>query len=175
MGDGEAREWTAVTRARRVPSRWTRPLRYAVVAYLSVAVLQWLVTSVLFLNTADMERSLHAQNPNLAADQLRAAADFAVAVGWLTTVIVIVLMLILAVGTLRGWRWAFWGSLAWLCLSSLGIVTNIFGLLDPAAESQPLGAVLFSLLVAVVALALALWCVVAATRYGPWAMQKENR
>jgi hypothetical protein len=175
MQDGEEQERFAVARPRREPTSWTKPLRYAVAVYLGGAVVQWVVTTVLFLNTADMARSLKAQDPNLTADELRAAANFAIGLGWLATMVVVILMLLLGVGSLRGWRWAFWAALAWLALSSLGIITNTLGLLDPAVESQPPGAVLFSLFFALVALGLGIWCAVAATLYGPWAMRKVSR
>ena len=170
--NGEQANPAAAARKRWEPTAWTRPLRYAAVIYLGVAVLQWLLTSALFLNTGNQERATRAQNPNLTADQLQAAASFAIRLGWLATVVIVILMLGLAVGSLGGWRWAFWCVLGWMALSSIGVITNTLALMDPASVAEPPGAVAFSLAWAAAALVLGACCVLAALIYGPWAMRR---
>jgi hypothetical protein len=168
------RDWSPLAKSHREPTPWTLPLQQAAAAYLLLDTVQSLVTTALFLNVASEERVTRAQNPAIAPDQLQAAANLGVALGWGTVIVLAVIRLVLAAGSVRGWRWTFWAVLAWLALGSVGVVTNLVALANPNAQTQPPAAIGVSLLFAVVALALLAWSIAAAVRYGPWAMRKPG-
>jgi hypothetical protein len=170
--DGE--QWQPLTRAHREPTSWTRPLQLVTAAYMLLGAVHSVVSTVLFLNTDSVIRAARAQNPALSDDQLRQAASIGVAVGWTTVVVLSLVMLFLALGSFIGWRWVFWVDLAWLALISIGVVTNLVALANPAAQSMPPGAIAISLVFSAAALALLAWFLLAAFRYGPWAMRKPG-
>jgi len=170
--DGE--QWAPLARGHREPTSWTVPLQRAVAAMLTVSALSSIVVNALFLNQAGEERASRATNPNFAADQVQSAAQLAVAITWVTIAILAVLMLVLAAASLRGWRWAFWADLVVLAFASLGVLTNALALTNPAAPPLPQGATVYGLLLSAAALALLAWSIVAAARFGPWAMKRPG-
>lgn len=172
--EGEGQEWPAVARGHREPTSWTLLLRRAATAYLVLATIQWVVTTALFTNVQSLERATKAQNPSLPADQVQASASFGVTAGWAAVAVLGVVMLVLAFGSYRGWRWAFWAVLAWLALSAIGVLTNLLALSSPATQSQPPASIVVQFVFSLVALALAIWLILAAVRYGPWGMRKAQ-
>jgi hypothetical protein len=171
----DGREWMPLARAPREPTSWTRPLRYAAATFLGLAAIQSVVSTALFLNAASLERVARVQSPSLGEDQLREAANVGLTLGWFVVVVTAALMLLLAAGSLLGWRWAFWAVLAWLALTSIGVITNLVALSHPATQTQPPASLGVGLLFCLAALVLAVWFVVAAARYGPWAMRRPGR
>ena len=63
-------------------------------------------------------------------------------------------------------------SLWALALGSIGVVTNLFALTSVATQAQPAGAIVIGLVLSLGSLALLIWFIVAATRFGPWAMRR---
>jgi len=176
--DGQFRwngaEWAPLARGHREPTSWTLPLRRVAAGYLLVSALLSILTTALFVTPATIERSLRASNSNLTADQAHSAAALGYVTGWAVVAIIAAVMLVLAVGSYLGWRWAFWVDLPLLALTSVGVVTNLFALQSPATQSVPQGATILSFLLSVAALALLVWLIVAAVRYGPWAMRRPG-
>jgi hypothetical protein len=167
-------ESTEAVRGRREPTSWTMPLRWVTVAYLALNAIYWIVTTALYVNAPALERVHRVQRPDLSDQTLHDSATLGVALGWAVVVVLVVISLVLAVGSLRGWRWAFWAVLAWWFVSGLGVVTNLVALANPAAQTQPQWATVGFLLLAAVAVALLLWFLAAAIRFGPWAMRKPS-
>jgi hypothetical protein len=170
----DGQDWAPLARARREPTSWTRPLQLSVAGFLVLDAVQSIVTTALFLNMASAERASRAQNPSITADQLHAAASLAVGLGWAVVIALTLVRVILAASSVRGWRWAFWVTLVWLALGSIGVATNLVELANSDVQTMPPGAVGVGLLFAVLALALLAWFVAAAVRYGPWAMRKPD-
>lgn len=170
----DGQQWQPLARAARQPTSWTRPLQLVTAVYMLLGAVHSIVSTVLFLNTESVTRAARAQNPALTDDQLRQAASIGVAIGWTTVVVLSLVMLFLALGSYLGWRWVFWVDLAWLALVSVGVVTNLVALANPGAQAMPVGAIAISLVFSIVALALLAWFLLAAFRYGPWAMRKPG-
>ena len=176
--DGQFRwggaQWEPLPAGYREPTSWTRPLRLVTAGYLVLSVLYALITNALFLNPATTERAFRTSVPDASAEQVQQAVTVTVLLGWSFLLVVSVISLVVAVGSYRGWRWAFWGALVWLGLNSIGILTNLSTLTRSGTPPQPPVATLGSLLLSIAALALFVWLLVAAIRHGPWAMRKPT-
>ncbi|HKF19881.1 MAG TPA: hypothetical protein VKF14_22220 [Candidatus Dormibacteraeota bacterium] len=171
----DGQDWTPLARGYREPTSWTLPLQRVAAAYLVLASIEQLVTSALFMNVASVEKATRARQPSLPDDQVHTAAQLGVAFGWVTVVVLSLIMVLLAVGSLLRWRWAFWVVLVWLALSSvIGVATGPTALASNLLQVQPKGSIAVGLVFAVAALALLVWFIVALARYGPWAMRKPG-
>lgn len=164
-------EWAPLAAQPRTPTSWTRPLRLASAAVLAIGAVQVLVTNALFETVANIQRALEVQSPGLTPDQAHTAAMLGFEAGWITAVVEAVLLLVLAAGSVRGWGLVFWLDLAAFALSSIGVITNPLALTNAAAQTQPAASIVIGLLLSLAALVMLIWFVVAAVRYGPWAMR----
>jgi len=169
--DGSA--WTPLARSQREPTSWTQPLRRIVAAYLLLATLLDVVTNAVVSSVSTLEAALRSTNPDLPADQVHSQATVAYAASWVFVVVVAAIYVAAAVGSLRGWRWAFWVSLVVLALRSIGVVTSGLALASSTTRT-PAWASAMDLALAVVAVALLVWLVIAAARFGPWAMRRSG-
>lgn len=158
----------------RQPTSWTRPLRLATAAYLVLAALVELVTNALFETRPAIERSLRAASPGLGGQQLQDSVTVGYVFAWLLVAVVVAGAALLAFGSYRGWRWAFWADLAVLAVGAVQTVTNALALTSPATAVLPPGAIAADLALSLLAFALLLWCVLAAVRYGPWATRRPG-
>src|SRR6266511_3238072 len=122
--DGQA--WSPLARGHREPTSWTLPLRWITAVYLGVSALVQLVTNILFVTQAALERSIRSSNPQLSDDQVQSSAALGYTLGWVLVAVIVVVTLVLAVGSLRGWRWVFWADLVVLVIGSVQIFTNAF-------------------------------------------------
>ena len=170
----DGQDWTPLARGYREPTSWTLPLQRAAAAYMVLAAIEQLVSTALFTNTASIAEATRAQRPALSDEQIQTAAQFGVALGWATVIVLSGIMVLLAVGSLLRWRWAFWVVLVWLALSCIGVVTGAVALTSNVVQAQPKGSIAVGLAFAVAAVALLVWFIVAAARYGPWAMRKPG-
>lgn len=171
----DGREWMPVARGHREPTPWTRPMQLVTAVFLVVGVLNSLVVDALYLRADTFIRITRAQNTSLPDDTIRQIANFQVLVTWTLLVVVSVVLLVLAVGSLLRWRWAFWVNLAWLILSSIGLFTSLAALAArPATQAIPRAAIGLSILLSLAGLALLIWYIVALARFGPWAMRKPG-
>lgn len=170
--DGE--QWAPVARGHREPTSWTVPMQRITAAYLLVSPLVALVTNVLFETRAAVERSVRASSPQLSSDQVQASVAIGYAFGWALVGVLVVGGVVLAVASYRGWRWAFWADLVVLVVGAIQVITNSLALQSSAAQILPPGAVAVELLLSLIALALLVWFIVAAVRYGPWAMRRPG-
>ena len=157
-------------RVERVPTAWTLPLRWATAAYLVLAALVELVTNALFETRPAIERSLRAASPDLAGDQLRDSVTFGYVSSWLLVAAVVAGAAVLTYGACRGWRWTFWVNLVVLAVGAVQLLTNALALTSPATQIQPAAAIAVELVLSLLALGLLVWSILAAARYGPWAM-----
>jgi hypothetical protein len=170
----DGQQWVPLAAGYREPTSWTRPLRLTVAAYLVVSVIYSLVGAALYLNAASVERAIRASGSQVPSDQIQQAVQISVVVGWVFVLVLTGVSIVLAVGSYLGWRWAFWVTLVWLGLNSIGVISNAGSLANASSQPQPPAIIAGSLLLSLVALALFIWMLVAAIRYGPWAMRKPG-
>ncbi|HKA12883.1 MAG TPA: hypothetical protein VKI99_20675 [Candidatus Dormibacteraeota bacterium] len=168
----DGQDWMPLARGYREPTSWTLPLQRAAAAYMVLAAIEQLVSTALYTNAASIEKATRARQPSLSDDQVQTAVQLGVALGWATVIVLSGIMVLLAVGSLLRWRWAFWVVLVWLALSGIGVATGAAALTSNEVQAQPKGSIAVGLVFAVAALALLVWFIVAAARYGPWAMRK---
>jgi hypothetical protein len=128
----------------REPTRLTRPLQVAPAGYLIAFVLVGWILLIRPITSAAA-----------SSDAFRA---WVLVSSWS---IWTVLAGVLTLGSIRKWRWAFWGYLAFL---TFGVIGSIRG---PNATTVAFASDLVSGLLAAVLLAAA---VVGRIRFGPWAM-----
>jgi hypothetical protein len=170
----DGQQWVPLAAGFREPTSWTRPLRMAVAGYLVVNVIYSLIGAALYVNSASVERAIRASGTTVPSDQIQQAVAISVAVGWAFILVLSAISVVLAVGSYLGWRWAFWVTLVWLAFNSVGVLTNLSSLASPRVQAQPAPIIAGSLLLSLIALALFVWMLIAAVRYGPWAMRKPG-
>ncbi len=167
-------DWTPLARGHREPTSWTLPLRRATVAYLLLSAAVALVTNALFETRAAVARSIHAARPELTSNQVEASVSIGYAFGWVVVGVIVVGAVVLAVGSYRGWRWAFWVNLVILAIGSIQVITNALALRSSATQILPPGAIAVDLVLSLLAVALFVWFILAAARFGPWAMRRPG-
>lgn len=168
-------EWRPVARARREPTAWTRPLRLAAAGYLAAAAVTDLVVTALVESVSRLEAEVRASNPGLPAGEAHSQAVGAYAATWAFVAVVAIVYVVLAIGSLRGWRWAFVVSMVALGLEALvGGGASLLALTGPPAGS-PAWANVIDLALAAAGLVVLLAMAAAAVRYGPWAMRSPVR
>jgi len=163
-----------LARGRREATSWTVPLRRASAAFMVVYALAQLLTNTVLVTESALERTLRASNSLLTPDEVHATATLDYTVSLVLVVIITAALAVLAMGSLRGWRWAFWVDLVALALVSVTVLTNALALASPAVQALPPAAIMVNLVIAVVALGLLVWFIAAAARYGPWAMRRTG-
>ena len=171
--------------APRMTTRWTRPIQSAVVG---VAVIYAAYTfSLPFWMTGTMNQAMNqaiqqqaAQNPNLGTpppEILSTYATMITATLWVVVFVVIALAALVIIGALKRWTWMFYTVLVLLGLSTLSLPFNVV-----AAVSSSSGLNLYaipswtywgSVGLGVLLAALFVCMLVAAVRYGPWAMPRR--
>jgi len=170
----DGQQWVPLAAGYREPTSWTRPLRMTVAAYLVVGVIYSIAGAAFYLNSASVERAIRASGTTIPSDQLQQAVTISVTVGWAFVLALSAISIVLAIGSYLGWRWAFWVTLVWLAFNAVGVLTNLNSLANPRVQAQPSAVIAGSLLLSLIALALFVWMLVAAVRYGPWAMRKPG-
>jgi hypothetical protein len=75
----------------------------------------------------------------------------------------------LAIGGLLGWRWVFWADLVVLLLTLANSLLRVAG-----PVSSPLATSVTDTVLDVATAALIAWMIIAAIRYGPWAMRRPR-
>lgn len=170
----DGQQWVPLAAGYREPTSWTRPLRMVIAAYLVVSVIYSIATAAIYLNSASVERAIRASSSSIPSDQIQQAVTISVAVGWVFVLALGAISIVLAVGSYLGWRWAFWVTLVWLGFNAVGVLTNLNSLASPRVQAQPAAVIAGSLLLSLIALALFVWMLIAAVRYGPWAMRKPG-
>ena len=172
----DGQQWVPLPTSYRVPTSWTGPMRLAVVAYFAVGIVYGLVVTI--LSVVPLVNGQVPAGVNVNEEQARTALTFAAVFAVAFTVAISIFSAVLAVGALLGWRWAFWVTLVWLGLSSLNVVISLLSLFaGAAAVARSPGGVwvpAISFVIALAALGLFIWMLVAAIRYGPWAMRRPG-
>jgi hypothetical protein len=168
----DGREWAPLARGQREPTSWTQPLQLGSAVYLVIAALVLLVTNALYVTEPALERTMRITSPGLSDDQIQASASLGFTLGWVLVAVLAIGGAVLAYGSYRGWRWVFWADMVALAIGALQAISNGLALTSPSTQTLPQPAIVIDLVLSLIALALLVWFVVAAVRYGPWAMRR---
>ncbi|HEX7263573.1 MAG TPA: hypothetical protein VF383_05295 [Candidatus Dormibacteraeota bacterium] len=131
-------------------------------------------TILVFVNHDSMLNAIRAQGTLPSGTDVDAAVNLAIGVTYGFVIFLAVLWLIAAVGSYLGWRWMFWAALILYGFSAISVFTNLTSLANPSKSAIPTSGLIVSEGFSVIGLALFVWMLVAAIKYGPWAMKKPG-
>jgi uncharacterized membrane protein YkgB len=169
----------------RVPTGWTKPLQYSVVAwYLAYAI--WSVAGPFLLAgpLSDYVNQVIQQNAALNPDTPPPPADVLSTINSIITValgvgaaIGVAISAVAIIGALRRWTWVFYAVLVLLALQTISFPFTLISAFTTSAFSPiklPVATTAVSVALAIPAVALFIWMAVAAFRRGPWAMKRPS-
>jgi hypothetical protein len=150
-------------------------MQLATAAFFVVETLFSVLTAALYINHDSMLRVIRAQGTSIpAGTDIDTIVTIAVFSAWAVVVVVAVLELVAALGSYLGWRWMFWVALVLFALGVIGGLTNLSYFARPETSPVPTWAVIVQELFSLVSAALFVWLLVAAIRFGPWAMKRPG-
>ena len=167
----------------RVPTGWTRPMQYVVIAWFLVNAV-WSVAAPFLMAgpLANYVNQAIQQNAALNPDVPPPSADVVATINSFITVglaigaaVGVAISAVAIIGALRRWTWVFYGVLVLLGLQTISLpFTLISAFTTPAfsALKLPVAMTAISVAFAIPAVALFVWMLVAAFRRGPWAMTR---
>src|SRR3989442_7132473 len=134
------------------------------------------VTTIAFVNHDSVLRAIHAQGTQVpAGTDIDTVVNVTIGITYGVAIFFSLLYLVAALGSYLGWRWMFWAALVLYGLSGITVFTNIGSFANPDRSPIPVTGLIVSELFAVLGLAMFVWMLIAAIRYGPWAMKKPGR
>jgi len=166
-----------------VPTGWTKPLQYSVVAWYVVYAI-WSVTAPFLLagTISDYVNQVMQQNAALNPDVPPPPPDVMATINSITTVafaigaaIGVAIAAVAIIGALRRWTWVFYAVLVLLGLQALSFPFTLVSAFSTSAISpmkMPVAVTAASVAFAIPGIALFIWMAVAAFRRGPWAMTR---
>jgi hypothetical protein len=177
--DGQFRwdgmQWVPIPRGEREPTPWTRPMQLAVAGFFVLETAFSILTSALFINHDSMLRVMQARGTSLpAGTDIETIINVSIVFAWVVVAVIGVIELVTALGSYLGWRWVFWVALVLLAIGAIGAVTNLSTFANPQSSPVPVWGVAISELLSIASLALFIWLLIGAIRYGPWAMKKPG-
>jgi hypothetical protein len=177
--DGQFRwdglQWVPIPREEREPTPWTRPMQLAVAGFFVLETLFSVLTSALFINHDSMLRVMEARGTSIPeGTDINTIISISIVLAWVVVAVIGVIDLIAALGSYLGWRWMFWVALVLLTIGAIGAATNIATFAHPQSSPFPTWGTAVSEVLAIASLALFIWLLVGAIRYGPWAMKKPG-
>ncbi len=164
----------------RVPTGWTKPLQYSVIAYYAVSAL-WAIAAPFLTAGAisDYVNQVIQQNSALNPDVPPPSADVLDTIHNMITValgvgvaIGVAISAIAIIGALRRWTWVFYAVLVLLGLQAVSFPFTIISAFTTSSITPmklPVALTAVSVALAIPALALFIWMAMAAFRRGPWA------
>ena len=140
-----------------------------------VSGLYSVVTTLVFVNHDSMLKALQAQGTQFPSGTdidtvVNVSIGFAIGI----VILIAIVQIVAAVGSYLGWRWIFWAALVLFGLGGLSGLGNLGTFGHPATSPIPVGAVVVSELLSLVSLGMFVWMLVAAVKFGPWAMKKPG-
>jgi hypothetical protein len=158
----------------REPTPWTRPMQLISAGLFAVSAVSSVITTVIFVNHDTMLKAVKAQNSLPAATDVDMVVNVSLAVTWGIVIFFAVLEAVAAVGSYLGWRWLFWGALVLFGLSGISAFTNLTTIFNPTKSPVPVAGLIAGEVFALLGLAMFVWMLIAAIKYGPWAMKKPG-
>jgi uncharacterized membrane protein YkgB len=167
----------------RLPTGWTKPLQYSVVAYY-VAYAIWAVAGPFLLagSISDYINQVMQQNAALNPNVPPPSADVLATINNVITValgigaaIGVAIAAVAIIGALRRWTWVFYAVLVLLGLTTVSFPFTVISAFTTSSVSPlklPVATTAVSVAFAIPGVALFIWMGVAAFRRGPWAMTR---
>ena len=168
----------------RVPTGWTKPLQYSVVAWYVVYAIYSIVGPFLMAGSiSDYVNQVIQQNaalnlsdvPPPPADVLSTIQSFITVALGIGAAIGVAIAAIAIIGALRRWTWVFYAVLVLLGLQAVSFPFTLISALTTSTISPlklPVALTVASVAFGIPAIALFIWMAVAAFRRGPWAMTR---
>lgn len=167
----------------RVPTGWTKPLQYSVVAWYVVYAI-WSVAGPFLMAgpLSDYMNQVIQQNAALNPDVPPPPADVLATINSVITValglgaaIGVAIAAVAIIGALRRWTWVFYAVLVLLGLQAVSFPFTLVSAFTTSTFSPmklPVALTATSVAFGIPAIALFIWMAVAAFRRGPWAMTR---
>ena len=177
--DGQFRwdgvQWVPIPKGQREATSWTRPTQLASAALFAVAAAYSVATTLIFVNHESMLKALQAQGTQFpSGTDVDTVVNVSIGVSIAFVIVIAILQLVGALGSYLGWRWMFWCALVLFGLGGLSALGDIGTFAKPSTTPIPIGAVWGSVLLSLASLAMFVWMLIAAIRFGPWAMKKPG-
>ena len=172
----DGQQWVPLASNYREPTPWTRPMQLITAALFAISAISGVVTTIAFVNHDSVLRAIHAQGTQVpAGTNIDTVVNVTIGITYGVAIFFALLYLVAALGSYLGWRWMFWAALVLYGLSGITVFTNIGSFANPDRSPIPVTGLIVSELFAVLGLAMFVWMLIAAIRYGPWAMKKPGR
>ncbi len=171
----DGQQWAPLPRGHREPTPWTRPMQLASAALFALSAAGTLVTTLVSVNHDTVVKALKAQGTQIpAGTDVDTVVNITIAsiVGF--AVFFAILYLVAAVGSYMGWRWIFWAAIVLFGLSGIGTFTNLASMARPETSPIPVAGLIVDEIFSVLSLAMAVWMLIAAIKFGPWAMKRPG-
>lgn len=165
----------------RVPTPWTRPLQYAVVAYYALSLIYalslpfWMSGTMSQIMNQSFQRQA-AQNPLVSPpppELVSTITTMMTGVLWVGALIGAAIAAVAVIGALKRWTWIFYVILVFLGLGAISLPLNFAGAIGGSSPLNPYqlpaGISWLSVAIGIPGAALFVWMLVALIRYGPWA------
>jgi hypothetical protein len=173
-------------RAVREPTPWTRPLQYAVIAWYVFSALYTLTIPLWmggFTNQV-MSEVIRQQETQSAEPLPPGFTEMMTAMMntmfWISAAVALVIYAVAILGTAKRWTWIFYVILVFLGLGAVGLPINFINAFTGGALNSAQGFALpvwtawVGIVTGLASAALFVWMLVAAIRYGPWAMRRVS-
>jgi hypothetical protein len=171
----DGRQWVPIPKGEREPTPWTRPMQLAAAALFAIVAVENVVTTLVFVNHDSILKAIKAQGTTLpVGTDVDTVVNIGMGVAIATAIVIAVLALGAAAGSMLGWRWMFWVALVLFGLGGLSALASINTFSHPDQSPVPLGAVALGVVLDLAGLALFVWMLVGAVKYGPWAMKRPG-
>jgi len=170
----------------RVPTRWTKPMQYAVAAWYALSGLYavslpfWMSGVMSQVFTQSFQQQAQA-NPNVSpppTELISSMTSMMSGVLVAAAVVGVAICAVIVIGALMRWTWVFWAVLVLLGLGALGLPFNLSSALAGSTYSGNFGlpswTYWLSVAVGIPGAALFIWMLVALVRHGPWATTKTT-
>ena len=171
----------------REPTRWTRPLQYAVAGWYALSALIglslpfWMSGQMSAIMQASI-RQQQAQSPDLQPppqsfyDAMNTMMSVAL---WIAAIFAFAIALVVVIGALKRWTWMYYAVLVLLGLGVLSEPVNLINFATGAAASNfayrpPTSIYLLGIASWIPTTALFVVMLVAVIKIGPWAMRKVS-
>ncbi|HXC78362.1 MAG TPA: hypothetical protein VNU19_15100 [Candidatus Acidoferrum sp.] len=167
----------------RVPTSWTKPLQYSVVAYYLVSAIYAVAVPFLmagplsdYVNQVMQQQvALNPDTPPPPADLLSTIQNVITVALAVAAAVGVAIAAVAIIGALRRWTWVFYVVLVLLALSTLSFPFNLISAFTTSAVSPfklPVATSAASVAIGIPGVALFVWMAVATFRRGPWAMTR---
>jgi hypothetical protein len=171
----DGQQWVPLARNYRVATPWTRPMQLAAAGLFALSAIVGVISTFAFVNHDSMLRAVHAQGTQIpTGTDIDTIINATVAFTYGVAIFFAVLDLVAAVGSYLAWRWMFWAVLVLCGLSTIGALINLRSIANADQSPVPIGGLVVSELIAILAAALFVWLLVGLVKYGPWAMKRPG-